>query len=266
MRVSVFGPWRGNRSAGSGVISVCNFLFFLGRLQNLEAAHESIVDRHHSTGIIEFAAVVRGREKSHKLSLGKELIPVFYDLVSAADKVDIMLLVEGGDDLLTEGERDTSVVLSPALNVLVGVRPQKVTEEAGVGDVGGSHNALDLLERAELRAQTSVHAQDLLIDDGSDGQAIEAVGEGLPQLDVVAALALVVEAVDSIDRGTLVISSQQEEVLGVLDLVGQEEAHGLKGLLSAVHIVSQEEVVGIGWEPAILEKSEEIIVLTMHIT
>lgn len=67
-----------------------------------------------------------------------------------------------------------------------------------------------------------MHAEDLLIDDGSDGElregegqvrtmlerararttrsntyAVEAVGERLPELDVVAALALIVETVNA---------------------------------------------------------------------
>lgn len=36
---------------------------------------------------------------------------------------------------------------------------------------------------------TSVATEDLLVHDGSDGQAVEAISEGLPQFDVVASLA-----------------------------------------------------------------------------
>lgn len=36
---------------------------------------------------------------------------------------------------------------------------------------------------------TSVAAEDLLVDDGGNGEAVEAVGESLPQLDVEPALA-----------------------------------------------------------------------------
>lgn len=36
-----------------------------------------------------------------------------------------------------------------------------------------------------------MHAEDLLIDDSSDGETVEAVCEGLPQLDVVSSLALI---------------------------------------------------------------------------
>ena len=63
-----------------------------------------------------------------------------------------------------------------------------------------------------------MHAEDLLVDDRGDREAVEAVGERLPELDVVPALALVVEAVDAVDRRALVVAAQQEEVLRVLDL------------------------------------------------
>jgi hypothetical protein len=42
--------------------------------------------------------------------------------------------------------------------------------------------------------------------------------------DEVCILTLVVEAVDTVDRGTLMVASQYEEVLWVLNLVGQQQA------------------------------------------
>lgn len=111
-----------------------------------------------------------------------------------------------------------------------------------------------------------MHRENLLVDDGSNWQAVEAVSEGLPQLDVVAALALIVETVNAVDGGALVVATENEEVLWVLDLVGEEEADGLKRLLSAVDIVAKEEVVGFWWESSVLEESEEIVVLSVDIT
>lgn len=51
-------------------------------------------------------------------------------------------------------------------------------------------------------------AEDFLIDDGSNGQTVEAVGERLPELDVVAPFALVVEAIDAVDGRTFVVAPQ----------------------------------------------------------
>ena len=42
-------------------------------------------------------------------------------------------------------------------------------------------------------------AEDLFVDDSGHGQAVETICERLPQFDVVASLAFVVEAVDAVD-------------------------------------------------------------------
>jgi len=121
--------------------------------------------------------------------------------------------------------------------------------------VGRPHNPADLLHGVEIGAQASVHGEDLLINDGGDRQAVEAVRKSLPKLDVIASLALIVETVDAVDGGALVVAPQDEEVLGVLDLVGEEKADGLKGLLAAVDVVAEEEVVSLRGESAILEQA-----------
>jgi hypothetical protein len=186
--------------------------------------------------------------------------------MSSANKVDVMLLGECRYDFLSKSERNTAIVLTPSLDILIGIRPEEVAKETGVGDISGSHNTLDLLEGAQLWAQTTVHTENLLINKSCDGKAIEAISEGLPQLDVIAALALIVKSVNTINGCALVVASEEEEVLRVLDLVGQEEAHGFEGLLATINVITQEEVVSIGWETAIFEKSEQIVVLPVHIT
>lgn len=73
-----------------------------------------------------------------------------------------------------------------------------------------------------------MHCEDLLIDDSCNWQAVEAVGECLPELNVVSALALIIEAVDAVDGSTLVVASEDEEVFGVFDLVCEEQADSFK--------------------------------------
>lgn len=72
-----------------------------------------------------------------------------------------------------------------------------------------------------------MHAQNLVIDQRCDGHAVEDILELFPDTDGVAALALIVKAIDSINLTTLVIASQQEEVLLEFDLVGKEQNYGL---------------------------------------
>jgi len=111
-----------------------------------------------------------------------------------------------------------------------------------------------------------VHAEDLLVDDGCDWQTVETVRERLPQLDVVASLAFVVKSIDSVDGGALVVAAEDEEVFGVFDLVSEEEADGFEGLLASIHIVAQEQIVGLRWKPSILEQPQQIIVLPVDVS
>lgn len=111
-----------------------------------------------------------------------------------------------------------------------------------------------------------MHGENLLVNDGGNGEAVEAVGEGLPELDVVSALALIVESINTVDRGALVVTAENEEVFGVLDLVGKEQADSLEGLLATVDVVTEEQVVGLRGETTVFEQTEEIVVLTVDIT
>ena len=49
------------------------------------------------------------------------------------------------------------------------------------------------------------------------------------------------------------VTAEDEEVFRVLDLVGEQQADGLEGLLASVDVVAQEEVIGLWGEPAVLE-------------
>ena len=52
-----------------------------------------------------------------------------------------------------------------------------------------------------------MHAQNLIIDQCSDGQAVEAICKNFPELDAMASFALIVETINTIDAGTLVIAA-----------------------------------------------------------
>lgn len=191
---------------------------FLRGLQDLERAHQRLVHAHHRPGVVELPAVVGRGEDRHELPAREELVAVLHDLVRPADEVQVVPRQELGDGVRAEGVRDAPVVLAPPLDVLVRVRPEQIAQQAGVGHVRGARDVLDLVQSLELGGEPAVHAQDLLVDQGRHGQTVEAVRKGLPQPDRVPPLALVVEAVDAVDGGALVVAAEKEEVLRVLDL------------------------------------------------
>jgi hypothetical protein len=63
-----------------------------------------------------------------------------------------------------------------------------------------------------------------------------------------------------------VVAAEHEEVLGIFDLVCEEQADGLEGLLATVYVVAEEEVVGLGGETAILEQAQQVVVLAVDVT
>lgn len=217
-------------------------LLLLRRLQNLKATQQTLIHTHHGPRIIKFATVIRRAEQRDQLALAEELVAVLDDLVRAADEIHVVLLQEAGDHVWAEREGDAAVVFGPACYVFVGVGPEEVAEETAVGDlhihvslssaklregrwestyISRSHHTPDLLHAIQIRAQPPMHRKDLLINNRRNRQAIEAIRKRLPQLDVVSSLALVVEAVYAVDGRALVVAAQHEEVLRVLDLVGE---------------------------------------------
>lgn len=246
--------------------TVCIFLLLLCRLQNLERTEQRLIDAHHRTCIVKLTTVVGRREQRHKLPLGKELVAILYDLVCTTNQVHIVLSKESRHHIWSERKRYTTVVLRPPRNILVRVRPQKITQQTSVRHIRRSHHAADLLHALKIRRQTTMHRENLFINDCSNRKTVEAVCECLPQLNVESALAFVVEAVDTVDTGTLVVAAKNEEVLRVLDFVRKQQAYRFQALLTAVHIVTKEKVVGLRWEAAILEQAEQVVVLTMDIT
>lgn len=77
---------------------------------------------------------------------------------------------------------------------------------------------------------------------------------------------LVVKAVNPVDRRALVVAAEDEKVLGVFDLVGEEEADGFERLLASVDVIAEEEVVGFGRETAVLEQAQQVVVLSVDVT
>jgi hypothetical protein len=64
-----------------------------------------------------------------------------------------------------------------------------------------------------------VHTEDFVIHHGTDGEDIEAKSKLFPYLDIVSPFALVVEAVHPVDGLALMVTSQQKEVLRILNFV-----------------------------------------------
>ena len=70
-----------------------------------------------------------------------------------------------------------------------------------------------------------MHTKDLFVDECSNRQAVEDVGEDFPKSNGVSSFAFIVKSINSIDLSAFVISSQKEEVLWIFNLIAEKQAN-----------------------------------------
>ena len=52
------------------------------------------------------------------------------------------------------------------------------------------------------------------------------------------------------------VASQKEEILGVFDLIGQQEANAFDRLDAAIDVVAQEQVIGLRGKATVFKKPQ----------
>jgi hypothetical protein len=88
-----------------------------------------------------------------------------------------------------------------------------------------------------------MHADNLVVNNGRARQTVKGITKLFPYFDTEAATAFIVESIYAVDPCTLVISSKNKKVFGILDFVREEQGDNFNGLLTAIHIVAKEEIV-----------------------
>ena len=152
-----------------------------------------------------------------------------------------MFGIELLDDSLAKGKTDSPIIVSVVFDATLGIRPQQVTQQTRVRHIRWPNNVLYLFHIFQFGAQSAMHAEDLLIYEGCYWQCIKYITEHSPEFDGVSTLAFIVEAIDTVDGGTLVVSPNAKEVFGVFDLVGKEQASAFDGLLSTIAVITQKQ-------------------------
>lgn len=233
--------------------------------EQLEGAHEVLVDHHDRSCIALTAAIVGCREDGDQSSVELEQVPV-HALVGPADEVEVESVHELVHDVLSEEVGDLTRGRYPTSDVVRRVGPEKVRHEAVLWNDAGALDGGDGREGRELRGQTAVHAttgmesrgkriQDLVAHDGSEREAVEEALEGVVQLQTVAGGALLAEASGVVHVAGLVVASQEEHVVGIENLVAHQEADDLDATVAAVDVVSEEQIVVVHWVSANVQQS-----------
>lgn len=109
--------------------------------------------------------------------------------------------------------------------------------------------------------------EDLVVDQGGQGEVVEKVGEVLPDIGIaVFAQAFVVEPVHLGNLTRLVVAAENGNPLWVSDLESNKESDSLDGKVSSVNVITHEKVVCVWVGSTNLEQFHQIVELTVNIT
>lgn len=67
-----------------------------------------------------------------------------------------------------------------------------------------------------------MHADDLVVNDGCAGQAIEGIAKLLPKLDGEPSTAFVIKTINSVNSRAFMISTEYEKIFRVFNFVSEE--------------------------------------------
>lgn len=124
------------------------------------------------------------------------------------DKRKTIVMIERLRDVLPESVSRTSGRYPPPTSI-IRITPKQITHGPLMRHLLYPIQRADIVQRINTRTQPTVQAEDLVLNQCSEGQEIEQVGEELPDVGVaVFAEALVVEAVDLGDLAGFVVAAE----------------------------------------------------------
>ena len=154
-----------------------------------------LIDFHNSGLVAASEAIVGCREDSHDVALVTPVVSVHDELMGTGNSLQAICLVELLGDVLAEGVARTARRDAPTAAV-IGVRPQQVANGALVGHFLNAIKLPNLIESVNGRGETAVQAENLILDDSSQGEVVKQGCENFPDFSVaVFAEAFIVEAI-----------------------------------------------------------------------
>lgn len=196
----------------------------------------------------------------------RPVVSIHDKLMCTSDQLEVVGVVELLTDVLSERVSSSSWGDTPSASI-IRIRPEKIANWTFVWHFHDSVKLLDLIQSIDTWGETSMQAEDVSFDDGSQGKVVEEGGEVLPYICVsVFPEALVVEAVDLGDLLTLVVTSKDSDSVRVPDLQCNQKSHCFYRVVSSIDVVAHEKVVVVGELASNFEKFLKVVELTVDIS
>ncbi len=110
----------------------------------------------------------------------------------------------------------------------------------------------DLLHLTQLRTESTVHTDNFIINDSCTRKTVEGIAERLPQLHAETTTTLIIESIYPVDTCALVVTSENEKIFRILDLIRKQKTDDFKRLFSSINVVSEKKIIGLQSDVGIL--------------
>jgi hypothetical protein len=175
--------------------------------------------------------------------------------VGTDDVVESIESAESARDVSAPEMACTTVATDESAS-LDGVRPKEIWDRSIAGGLGEAVESGDLIDSLDLGRQSSMNAEDAIVNEGSKREVIENLVQHLPDARIsVVAVALGPEAVELVDGTTFVVSTQHGHSVRVESLVTEQELNDLDAVGSTVDEISQKQVLSLGQRSTYMSNS-----------
>lgn len=194
-------------------------------------------------GISGAVDVVGRREESEDFVVVSPLEAVHDELMSSDDVVETIVVAEVLGDVSAPEVTGTSVGADETSSV-DGIGPKKVGHGSIAGRLRETVQSRDLIDRLHVGRQSSMHAEDAVVDESREREEIENLVQHLPHTRVaIISVALGPKTIQLIDRTRLVVTAQHRHPVRVQRLVAQQQLHHLDTIRSSIHKISQKQIL-----------------------
>ena len=127
--------------------------------------------------------------------------------MSSCYQCQAIVVVERLGDVLPEGVTSTTRRDPPTTSV-IWVGPEKIAHGSFMGNLLYPVQCTNVVQRIDAGGETAVEAEDLVFDEGGEGEEIEKISEVFPDIGIaIFAQAFIVETVDLSDLTGFVVAA-----------------------------------------------------------
>jgi hypothetical protein len=140
-----------------------------GRIKSEEVSFHVLIHLHYSCFVSASVAVVRSREDCYDMLIVGPIITSHDQLVSSSDEFEVIRSVELLGHILSKSIASSSRRDSPSC-LLIGIRPKKVAHGSFMRHFLDPIKVPNLIKRLERGRETSMKAENLILNYRSERQ------------------------------------------------------------------------------------------------